>query len=94
MSSLSKNDFPQDWLNQGIKRMHKIIEGLDTEARGCVSWKSICTLLCLLDAPIPTQAEIEEYTQNLLDCSENGEIEAESFARVIFGKNIFIKFYS
>jgi len=81
MSSLSKNDFPQEWINQGIKRMHKIIEGLDTQANGVISWKSLCTLLCLLDAPIPTQAEIDEYAQNLLDRSENGEIEAEEFAR-------------
>ncbi len=93
MSGLSKNDFPADWISQGVKRTQKIIESLDTEFRGVISWKSLCTLLCLFDAPIPTQAEIDEYAQNLMELSENGEIEAEAFARVrVDIENFFIIF--
>jgi len=72
----------------GVKRCLKFIQSLDTSDSdsgndsGNISWKTLSTLLCLLDAPVPNQAEILKYAEDLQNRSENGYIEQEAFARV------------
>ena len=82
MSPLSKNDFPQQWITEGLKRCLKMIESFKANSQGYVSWKSLCTQFCLLDAPIPTQEELDEYLKDLLNKSLEGFISKETFIDV------------
>ena len=82
MSPLSKNDFPQQWITEGLKRCLKMIESFKADNQGYVSWKSLCTQFCLLDAPIPTQEELNEYLKDLLSKSHEGFISKEAFINV------------
>ncbi len=82
MSSISKNDFPSEWIMYGLKHCQKCILNLDTSSKGQILWKKLATFLCLLDTSVPTRDTFENYAKELNKLSVNGYIEQKAFVQV------------
>jgi hypothetical protein len=59
-----------------------MVLNLDPSNKGIIPGKQLCTYLCLINCPLATLKEFNDYTQELQKLAQNGLINRENFTKV------------
>lgn len=81
---MSKNDFPAEWQERQPKDFQKLIQNLDPQSTGSISFKALATYCALYEAPIADELTIESTKEMLSQVANNGLVNREEFVETPF----------
>ena len=71
--------FPENWQKIEAKNYQAMLDKLDANQQGVVSYQALATYICLASSPLPYPIQAIDYQENLMKMAEDGYVTKEVF---------------